>query len=144
MVQGLTTGFASEIEAGISMRLEVGKAQVHASWRAFLCLPTCFLPPILRLPTEAAVTAQTEPDPNRHIIEFLRYYSDSRTTTDYAVMLKGSWGSGKTHLINEFLRERASAGSGKDLYVSLYGLTSFQQIDDALFRQLHPILLLKQ
>ncbi len=79
-------------------------------------------------------------DPNKHVAGYLRYYCDADSVLDYAVMLRGPWGSGKTHLINEFLAERARRESAKHLYVSLYGLTSFRQIDDAFFRQLHPIL----
>ncbi len=79
-------------------------------------------------------------DPNKHIEDYLQYYCDPSHAFDYAVMLKGDWGSGKTFLINRFLAERAKSGAPKNLSVSLYGLTSFRQIDDALERQLHPVL----
>jgi hypothetical protein len=72
-------------------------------------------------------------DPNKHVINYLRYYCDADNSFDFAVMLKGRWGAGKTYLIKNYLEERPQGVSGKrDLYVSLYGLTSFQQIDDAL------------
>ena len=38
-------------------------------------------------------------DPNKHVVDFLRYYCASETPFDYAVMLKGPWGSGKTYLL---------------------------------------------
>ena len=41
-------------------------------------------------------------NPNLHITEFLNYYCDLPTAPQYAVMLKGKWGSGKTHFINEY------------------------------------------
>jgi hypothetical protein len=76
---------------------------------------------------------------NEHILDYLRYYCDENNTFNFAVMLKGRWGAGKTYLIKSFLEARPQPVSGKkDLYVSLYGLTSTQQIDDALYRQLHP------
>jgi hypothetical protein len=89
----------------------------------------------------AAPTTHPQPDedPNRHILEYLRFYCDPDNLFDFAVLLKGPLGVGKTYLINEFLRERA-ASSKNDLYVSLYGLSSFSQIDDELFRKTHPIL----
>ena len=80
----------------------------------------------------------------RQILDYLRYYCEPNNAFDFAVMLKGPWGSGKTHLINNFLAERIEKTTGKDLYVSSYGLTSFRQIDDEFFRQLHPILSSKE
>jgi hypothetical protein len=63
------------------------------------------------------------------------------TTPSILVMLKGAWGAGKTYLIKNFLEERPLAASAKkDLYISLYGMTSIQQVEDGLYRQLHPIL----
>lgn len=78
---------------------------------------------------------------NETVLEYLRYYCDPANELDYAVMLRGKWGAGKTHLVlKRFLAERKHAGREKNLYVSLYGVTSFRQIDEALFRQLHPVL----
>jgi hypothetical protein len=80
-------------------------------------------------------------DPNKHVVDYLRYYCDPDNSLDFAVMLKGAWGAGKTYLIKDFLEERPlSASAKKDLYISLYGMTSLQQIEDGLYRQLHPIL----
>jgi hypothetical protein len=73
------------------------------------------------------------------VVDYLHYYCDPDQSFDFAVMLKGRWGPGKTYLIKNFLEERLRGGPAKkDLYVSLYGLSSFQQIDDALYRQLYP------
>jgi len=83
---------------------------------------------------------RTTADPNKHVVDFLRYYCDPMNALDYAVMLRGPWGSGKTFLINTFLADRLKAGPTKHLYVSLYGLSSVRQIDEAFSRQLHPIL----
>ena len=87
------------------------------------------------------ITDAAEPEnPNKHIEDYLQYYCDPSHALDYAVMLTGPLGSGKTFLINRFLVKRAKNGSPKNFYVSLYGLTSFRQIDEALERQLHPVL----
>jgi KAP family P-loop domain len=79
-------------------------------------------------------------DLNKPVTEYLRYYADPENVFDFAVMVRGNWGAGKTYLINQFVAELKSKGRDKNLYVSLYGITSFRQIDEALFRQLHPVL----
>src|SRR5258708_5746930 len=79
-------------------------------------------------------------DPNKHVVDFLRYYCASETPFDYAVMLKGPWGSGKTYLIKNFLAAREQQDAAKHLYVSLYGISSPRQIEEEFYRQLHPIL----
>lgn len=76
---------------------------------------------------------------NQSVMDFLTYYADERRTLDYAVLLDGAWGSGKTHLANKFLDNHAARG-GKHLYVSLYGITSTRQIEEEFYRLLHPVL----
>lgn len=75
--------------------------------------------------------------PNFHIEEFLKYYYSFEQEPGYAVLLKGKWGTGKTWFINQTLNSLAQDG-GKYLYVSLYGVTSFEEIEDEFFKQLHP------
>jgi Flp pilus assembly CpaF family ATPase len=41
---------------------------------------------------------------NQHIHEFLEYYI-KLDKPEYAVLLSGKWGSGKTHFINRFKSE---------------------------------------
>lgn len=77
--------------------------------------------------------------PNLHIEEFLKYYYSFKQEPGYAVLLKGKWGTGKTWFINQTLNSLAQEG-GKYLYVSLYGITSFEEIEDEFFKQLHPLL----
>jgi hypothetical protein len=84
--------------------------------------------------------ADRKENSNTAALEYLRRYCDQKNEFDYAVMIRGKWGAGKTHLINNFIIERKTQGFEKNLYVSLYGLTSGRQIDEALYRQLHPVL----
>ncbi|HGY0992556.1 TPA: P-loop NTPase fold protein [Aeromonas salmonicida subsp. pectinolytica] len=77
--------------------------------------------------------------PNLHIEEFLKYYYSFKQEPGYAVLLKGKWGTGKTWFINQTLNSLAQE-DGKYLYVSLYGITSFEEIEDEFFKQLHPLL----
>ncbi len=85
-------------------------------------------------------TGQSEADEvraNAAITKFLDYYVDPSRPFDYAVMVNGPWGSGKTHLIKEFLKRRSFP---KSLYLTLNGISSADQIDQEIYRQLHPIL----
>ena len=47
---------------------------------------------------------------------------------NYAIMINGPWGCGKTHFIKDYL----SKGEGKHVYVSLFGLSSKEQIKDKI------------
>ena len=76
---------------------------------------------------------------NRHIETYLDYYCDLSHAPGFAVLLQGQWGSGKTWFINKY-REKLKEKNQKCLYISLYGMTSFSEIEDAFFQQLHPIL----
>lgn len=75
-------------------------------------------------------------DPNYHVLEFLAYYCNPQNIHTYAVLVEGPWGSGKTHLVTQWLKRMQR----KHLYVSLNGVSNIQQIEDQFFRQLHPIL----
>lgn len=76
---------------------------------------------------------------NEHIRDFLKYYCKLPTEPQYAVLLTGLWGSGKTWFIKDFL-----ANHVQDLksvhYLSLYGMQSLDDIDSGLFQLLHPVL----
>lgn len=74
---------------------------------------------------------------NAAISRFLDYYVDPKRPFDYAVMVNGPWGSGKTHLVKEFMKDRTDP---EPLYVTLNGISSAEQIDQEFYRQLHPIL----
>lgn len=74
---------------------------------------------------------------NKHIIDFLSFYSRLEQAPEYAVLLKGKWGAGKTWLIDKFIKDNTDI---KFLYISLYGLSSTEQIDNEIFKELHPIL----
>lgn len=73
---------------------------------------------------------------NSHIEEYLDYYCEL-TAPGFAILLQGEWGSGKTWFIDKY---REKIKDHKCLYISLYGMTSFSDIEDTFFQQLHPIL----
>lgn len=74
---------------------------------------------------------------NQHITEFLEYYLALENSPEYAVMLQGTWGSGKTWYIKDFISNHKDI---KFLRISLYGITSYKEIENILFELLHPIL----
>lgn len=74
-----------------------------------------------------------------------KYLSDYMHNPDpqYAVMLKGEWGCGKSFFVNKWIKEYKPAGkknSIKPIYVSLYGLKDTSQITESIDRVLHPLL----
>ena len=77
---------------------------------------------------------------NSHIETYLDYYCGLSHAPGFAILLKGKWGCGKTWFINKY-REKLENGNKKQkcLYVSLYGMTSFSEIENIFFQQLFPI-----
>jgi hypothetical protein len=81
----------------------------------------------------------TMKDNNTLIFEYLTDYLNMKTSPNFAVMIKGEWGSGKTWFIKDYV-EKMKTLEKKLIYISLYGLTEISNIDDEIFCQLHPIL----
>lgn len=83
---------------------------------------------------------------NKHIEEFLDYYLNVEQSPDYAVLITGCWGSGKTYFIRQYL-----GGNRKEVkewltdcekyvvvYVSLFGAKSREEMDKRVLETLHP------
>ncbi|MCG2574200.1 KAP family NTPase [Acinetobacter sp. ME22] len=75
---------------------------------------------------------------NKHIEEYLVDYFN-REDTEYAVMINGPWGTGKTWFIKE-IKEKYNSDDHEKLYVSLNGMAKTAAIDAELFRAMHPLL----
>lgn len=80
---------------------------------------------------------------NNHIEIYLDYYLSLSQAHRFAILLKGEWGCGKTWFIKRY-RKKLEQKKQKCLYVSLYGMTNFSEIEEAFFQQLHPILASKE
>lgn len=80
---------------------------------------------------------------NEHVRDFLKYYCDLPKEPQYAVLLTGLWGCGKTWFVKDFISNHLGQPE-RVLYLSLYGVQSFDDIEVELFRLLHPILGSKQ
>ena len=76
---------------------------------------------------------------NAHVVELLDYYVKLPIPPEYAILLKGKWGSGKTWFIKNYIEDKKSDDL-KFLYISLYGVSSTSDIDGIFFRELHPFL----
>jgi len=76
---------------------------------------------------------------NSHVEESLNDYCSLPKPLQFAILLKGSWGCGKSWFINQYIEKLKNRDKTKTpLYVSLYGVNNFSQIDEALFEQTHP------
>lgn len=65
--------------------------------------------------------------------------------TDYAVMINGEWGSGKTYFWNNKLRSRlenivVNGKKYKTIYMSLYGINSLEEISKKIFIETNPLI----
>lgn len=74
---------------------------------------------------------------NEHIEKYLDYYLKLNIPPEYAILLRGKWGSGKTWFIKNYIKNEKIDNC---LFVSLNGVSSYREIEDAFFQQLHPIL----
>lgn len=79
-------------------------------------------------------------DPNEHVREYLDYYIKFKHAPHYAVLLKGVWGIGKTFLVRQILDAYYANKESKYIYLSLYGLSSYEDLDRALRNAIFPIL----
>lgn len=81
---------------------------------------------------------------NEHISQYLFQYLEN-PDPQYAVMLKGKWGCGKSYFIQNWIKTYNDRFPPKDkilepIYVSLYGLNNTNQITTAIDKVLHPYL----
>ncbi|WP_111884909.1 P-loop NTPase fold protein [Acinetobacter sp. CFCC 11171] len=76
-------------------------------------------------------------EPNKHIEDYLDYYFNGNKNFEYAVLLNGAWGSGKTWFVKQYI-EKLKNNDKKVAYISLNGLSKTSDIDDEIFRSIHP------
>ncbi|ECC2972091.1 hypothetical protein AHW80_20255 [Salmonella enterica subsp. enterica] len=83
-------------------------------------------------------------DLNNHIIDNLNYYLNT-SAPEYAFMITGGWGAGKTHFIENFIKEYNknavdNQSGNKIIKISLFGFKTTVSIDEMIFQSLHPLL----
>lgn len=78
---------------------------------------------------------------NQHILDYLKHYLKEGSHPDFAVMIRGSWGSGKTYFIRNNLCyedcfEHTDSFSNQvlcyTLYVSMFGVKTREDIDSRI------------
>lgn len=88
----------------------------------------------------------TDEKPNKHIEAYLTTFL-SMQKPEFAVMIEGPWGSGKSYFVQKFIEKydqtnRSPYPTGKKAthfcHVSLYGVEKTDEIDKRLFLALHP------
>lgn len=68
---------------------------------------------------------------NQNLRSYISYYTNLKKPK-YAVLVKGEWGVGKTHQINNILKD------DDRFYISLFGLTTVQEVHSAVFVKMYP------
>ena len=81
---------------------------------------------------------------NEGISSFLTNYI-KLDDPQYAIMLNGKWGCGKTYYVNHWINDYKEDNKENEealtpIYVSLFGLNEISQITDAIDREIHPFL----
>ena len=67
---------------------------------------------------------------NQVVIKYLNYFLSLRESPDYAVLINGPWGSGKTFFIKKFLKDINGC-----IYISLYGISSIDEINTRICKE---------
>jgi hypothetical protein len=82
---------------------------------------------------------------NEHITDYLNYYVDLENP-QYAVMLIGNWGCGKTFFIKSIINEWTEPNSEpnnislKPIYISLNGISTTHSINEKIRAEISPFL----
>jgi hypothetical protein len=81
---------------------------------------------------------------NKHVTEYLDYYIKLENP-QYAVLLKGNWGCGKTYYVKNLKKSWHEPEDGEQIklqpiYISLNGIESVKTINDKLRAEINPFL----
>ncbi len=76
---------------------------------------------------------------NQHLLDYLGYYLSLTHSPRYAVLISGPWGGGK-NLSGKTVSPTPSARTQKTPLRKLYGLSTLDEIRDALFQAAYPLL----
>jgi len=82
--------------------------------------------------------SDSAPQANQRVRAFLEDFITLKNTPNSAVLINGPWGSGKTFLIKNFIKEHQD--QHHFYYVSLYGVTTREGFSDAVFFAAYPAL----
>ena len=91
-----------------------------------------------RMHSDSTMSDETYPELTELSAALLRYVTSP--STDYAVMLNGTWGSGKTYFWKHAIAKEIKDRNLKTLYVSLYGVSGSADIDWRILEEISPTL----
>jgi DNA polymerase III delta prime subunit len=80
---------------------------------------------------------------NDHIVQYCSNYICSDSNPQFALLIKGKWGCGKTYLVKHLIDELTSEKRIEEreiVSVSLYGVSSIEDLNERMFQALHPVL----
>ena len=81
------------------------------------------------------------PERNKHVKDFIEFYCSLKDTPEYALLIKGPWGCGKSHFVESAISDIEDRNdSTRFLSVSLYGINSVEDIEAKFFQILNPVL----
>ncbi len=72
---------------------------------------------------------------NQHIYSYMKHYINLKISPEYALLISGKWGTGKTFFINNYL-EKESHENIKFIKISLFGIKSVDEIHKQIIFQL--------
>jgi hypothetical protein len=75
-------------------------------------------------------------NPNEHISENLRNYLTIEAP-EYAFLISGDWGAGKTHYIDNFIASNPQEKT-RIIKISLFSLASTKEINEKIFEAIYP------
>jgi len=81
---------------------------------------------------------------NERLEHYCKEFIESTENPQFAIFIKGEWGTGKTHFVNKLMESYAAIESQvkreEIIYISLFGVSSQAEIDTKIFQAIHPIL----
>ncbi|MFW2082856.1 P-loop NTPase fold protein [Acinetobacter guillouiae] len=75
---------------------------------------------------------------NKHIEEYVNYYISDKNS-EFAILINGRWGTGKTWFVKKIIENKNSKHKNM-AYISLNGMSNISQISSEIFKFLHPVL----
>lgn len=72
---------------------------------------------------------------NKHIYNYIKHYINLKISPEYALLISGKWGTGKTFFMNGYL-EKESHKECKFIRISLFGIESVNEIHKQIIFQL--------
>ena len=73
----------------------------------------------------------------KNLLDAVEIYLNT-TETDYAILINGEWGCGKTYFYKNVLSKRIAKLGYKPVYVSLFGIADSVELSLRLFLEVNP------